>query len=63
MLIRSLTNTIEIQILKATTWWILNISSLFKHLTVGLTMRILIIWAISFTSSAVVAFIVTQTLF
>ena len=63
MLVKSITNAIEIKILRATTWWILNVSNLFKHLTVGLTMRIMIIWSISFTASAIVAFIVTLKLF
>ena len=63
MLVKSITNAIEINILRATTWWILNISNLFKNLTVGLTMRIMIIWSISFTASAIVAFIVTLKLF
>ncbi len=63
MLVKSLTGAIEIKILRATTWWILNVSHLFTHLTIGLTMRLMIIWSAAFTTSAVLAFIVTLKLF
>ena len=63
MLVKSITDAIEIKILQATTWWILNVSNLFKHLTVRLTMHIMIIWSVAFTASAMVAFIVTLKLF
>ena len=63
MFTKSLTSTIEIKLLRATTWWILNASHLFNNLTIGLTFRLMLIWSIAFTTSALVAFLVTLRLF
>ena len=63
MFTKSLTSTIEIKLLRATTWWILNASDLFNNLTIGLTFRLMLIWSIAFTTSALVAFLVTLRLF
>ncbi len=63
MFTKSLMRAVEIKILRSTTWWILNASHLFNNLTIGLTFRLMIIWSIAFTTSALMAFIVTLQLF
>lgn len=63
MITKSLTRAVEIKILRATTSWILNVSHLFNNLTIGLTFRLMIIWSIAFTASALIAFLVTLLLF
>lgn len=63
MLNKSITTAIEIKILRATTGWILSASHLFKNLTIGLTLRLLIVWSVVFTASAIIGFIITLRLF